>query len=220
MKIVKKFLISSLIATAIYAMPPQAKENAKDVVTTHSGVATKIIKTAGYSYINIEENGKKFWIAVAGGEFKKGQKITFIEEMWMPDFKSKTLDRTFDKILFASVVNKATSPLKKPKIETIKKLKDGYRVSDLYSKKSDLKDKIVKVRGKVVKVSENIMGKSWIHIQDGSGKGENSDVIFTSKKETPKVGDVVVASGKLRVDKDFGYGYRYAVIVEESTFSK
>ncbi len=218
------------LAFSLYAMPSQVKDsvdvkvdtkdvqNAKEVVT-RSGIIDEVIDGGGYSYINVKKDEKKFWIAVAGSGFKKGQQITFIEEMQMSDFKSKALDRVFDKIIFASVVNKSTISTK-PKMESIKKVKNGYRVEELYDKRDKLKDKVVKVRGKVVKVSEHIMGKSWVHIQDGSGKGEKSDVIFTSKTQTPQVGDIVIASGKLRVDKDFGYGYKYAVIVEEATFSK
>ena len=220
MKILTKILVLAILSVSLYAMPPQTKEQAKDVVKTHSGIAGEIIVSGGYSYINIDEKDEKFWIAVAGGEFKKGDKVTFIEEMWMPNFKSKTLDKTFDKILFASVVNSAPASVSSPKMESIAKVKDGYTVAELFSKKDTLKDKTVKIRGKVVKVSENIMGKSWIHIQDGTGDVKTKDIIFTSKTDIAKIGDIVVATGKLVTDQDLGYGYFYPILVEGSTFSK
>ena len=95
---------------------------------------------------------------------------------------------------------------------------DAYTVSETYEKAGKLDKKTVSVRGKVVKVSKGIMGKNWVHLQDGSGdagKGTNNLVITT--QDVPKVGDVVTAKGILYKDKDFGAGYLYKVIVEEAT---
>jgi len=95
---------------------------------------------------------------------------------------------------------------------------DAYTVSETYEMAGTLDKKTVSVRGKVVKVSKGIMGKNWVHLQDGSGdsgKGTNNLVITT--QDVPKVGDVVTAKGILYKDKDFGAGYLYKVIVEEAT---
>ena len=82
-------------------------------------------------------------------------------------------------------------------------------------KKSSLEFKTVKVRGKVVKVNENIMGTNWIHIQDGTGKDGTHDLLVTSS-ESVKVGTTIVAEGKVVKDKDFGSGYFYNVLLENS----
>lgn len=98
---------------------------------------------------------------------------------------------------------------------------DGvYSVADLYAHKADLAGKTVTVKGNVVKVSEAIMGKNWIHIQDGTGAEGTNDIVFTSASQSAAVGDQVTATGTVAIDKDFGYGYLYSVIVEEATFSK
>ncbi len=93
-----------------------------------------------------------------------------------------------------------------------------YTVEELFAKKAELNAKVVTVKGEVVKVSNGIMGRSWIHIQDGTGAEGTNDIIFTSKVQTANVGDKVVATGTVATDKDFGYGYFYAVIVEDSAF--
>ena len=93
-----------------------------------------------------------------------------------------------------------------------------YTVEELFAKKADLNASIVTVKGEVVKVSNGIMGRSWIHIQDGTGVEGTNDIIFTSKVQTANVGDKVVATGTVATDKDFGYGYFYAIIVEDSAF--
>lgn len=98
---------------------------------------------------------------------------------------------------------------------------DGtYNVTDVYARKTELAGKPVTVKGNVVKVSEAIMGKNWVHIQDGTGAEGSNDIVFTSTNQSPAVGDQVVATGIVAIDKDFGYGYVYSVIVEEATFSK
>lgn len=68
-----------------------------------------------------------------------------------------------------------------------------------------------------MKVSSGIMGRNWLHIQDGSGnqKDGSNDLVVTSK-DLAAVGDIVTVSGTLRKDKDFGSGYKYDVIVEQA----
>jgi hypothetical protein len=95
---------------------------------------------------------------------------------------------------------------------------NAYTVSETYEKAGTLDKKSVVVRGKVVKVSVGIMGKNWVHLQDGSGDtGKRTNDLVVTTQDAPKVGDVVTAKGTLHKDKDFGAGYKYRVIVEEAT---
>jgi hypothetical protein len=109
------------------------------------------------------------------------------------------------------------------KVEKVAKAQgaDGRTVAEVYAQKAQLKDKNVAIRGTVVKYSPNIMGKNWIHVRDGSGAAEKNDhdLTVTTLDET-KVGDVVTVKGLVRVDKDFGAGYAYPVIVEDAKLSK
>jgi hypothetical protein len=97
--------------------------------------------------------------------------------------------------------------------------KADQNVAEIYAQKAALSGKPVKVRGKVVKFSPDIMGKNWVHIQDGSGQAGSNDLTVTTAA-TAKPGDTVVISGKLTVAKDFGYGYKYDVIVEDAQVTK
>lgn len=94
---------------------------------------------------------------------------------------------------------------------------NAYTIAELFAKKGELNDKKVKVRGKVVKVSMMIMGKNWLHLQDGTGDTNSSthDLVVTTAGEAQKDA-VVVVEGTMRADKDFGSGYRYDVIVEDA----
>ena len=97
------------------------------------------------------------------------------------------------------------------------KAEGGKTVAEIYAEKDALADQAVSFRGKVVKVNPDIMGKNWVHVQDGSGAEGTNDLTVTTAGTLPKVGDTVLVSGKLSLNKDFGMGYQYPVIVEDAT---
>ena len=78
------------------------------------------------------------------------------------------------------------------------------------------------VKAKVVKVTTGIMKMNWIHLQDGTGNAADgtNDIVATATTELPADGDIVTVSGTLAADKDFGSGYKYAVLIEKATFKK
>jgi hypothetical protein len=198
----------------------------------HQGTVIEATTAGPYTYMQIEEGKEKFWIAATPTKIKKGAKVSFAEQLWMYKFKSKSMNRVFDKILFVATVHEGDgalqAPTKQRPMPTAKsfapiKQKKAYgtfTVEELFTKKAELKGKSVKVKGKVVKVLDGIMGMSWIHIKDGTGAAGSDDIIFTSKRDTAVVGSTVTAQGTLITDKDFGSGYFYAVIMEDSTFTK
>lgn len=91
-------------------------------------------------------------------------------------------------------------------------------VQDVFTKKAALAGKDIAVKGKVVKFSGGIMGTNWFHIKDGTGSTGTDDLVVTSK-DVAKVGDQVVARGKLSTEVDFGSGYKYAVIIQDAKVS-
>jgi hypothetical protein len=96
---------------------------------------------------------------------------------------------------------------------------DGRTIAELYAAKAELQGKSVAVRGKVVKFNGGILGKNWLHIQDGSGSAESGDFDLTvTTQGFASVGDVVLVRGVLSLDRDFGAGYVYPVIVEDAAF--
>jgi hypothetical protein len=98
---------------------------------------------------------------------------------------------------------------------------NGRTVAEIYAQKTTLKDKPVVLHGKVVKFLPEIMGKNWIHVRDGSGTavGKNDDMTVTTK-DTVAVGDVVTVTGVVKLDKDFGAGYAYPVMIEDAKITK
>jgi hypothetical protein len=98
---------------------------------------------------------------------------------------------------------------------------DAHTIADVWANKDALKGKRVVVRGIVVKYSSNIMGKNWIHLQDGSGSPDkkNHDITVTTNSIATK-GDTVVVTGKLATNVDIGAGYAYDAMIEDASVAK
>jgi hypothetical protein len=68
-------------------------------------------------------------------------------------------------------------------------------------------------------VNEEVMDKNWVHLQDGTRDGESFDLTVTTL-EKATVGDIVEFEGTIVLNKDFGAGYVYDVIMEEGKIRK
>lgn len=219
MKIMKTMMASLACACALLAAPGDVFE----------GVVLETLNSGGYTYMQIEDISKnKHWVAVTGVDIEKGTEVRLTEEMRAEKFESKSLNRTFDSIIFASNLQYRTKVTESGHLALITEIvkespykqKETLSVKEAIEKRVSLKDKTIAVRGKVVKASANILERNWVHIQDGTSDGaEVGRIVFTSK-ELPKVGDIVTARGVVRVDKNFGSGYVYKIIVEDATFTK
>jgi hypothetical protein len=201
-----------------------------------SGKVLETMDAVGYTYIQVDTGSEKFWAAAPHVAVKAGDDVVVPEGVPMPDYHSNTLDRTFAMVYFVPSIVVAgaenltgdmpafPSPMHSGNtvVETtdvdlsgITPAEGGQTVADLFAKRADLAGKPVKVRGKVVKFSPEIMGKHWIHLQDGTGAAGTNDLTVTTSAMVKK-GDTVIISGVLVVDKDFGYGYAYDVIIEDA----
>jgi hypothetical protein len=189
-----------------------------------TGTVKQTIPAGKYLYIELETTtGGPTWTAVLTEPVTIGSKITIVNANLMQKFRSPTLDRTFDAIWFGTLQRaKVEAPASAPKAaaaapEQVEGMEGSTRVADLFAKKTELTGKPVTIRGKVVKFNAQIMGRNWVHVQDGSGTAATKDHdILVTGDLTAKVGDVVTIKGTLAVDKDFGAGYSYDVLVEKS----
>jgi hypothetical protein len=195
------------------------------------GKVTETLDASGYTYVQIDTGIEKIWGAAPTTAISVGDEIEFSTDMPMRDYKSKSLNRSFPVVYFAprfiSSTNNSSSGTpaisantisQKPAaaLKTMAKAKDGYTIAEIYNDKISLAGKTIRVRGQVTKFSANVMNKNWLHIMDNSGE---NDLTITSVN-TAAVGDVVVISGKLVLDKDFGAGYFYPLIMEQALITK
>jgi hypothetical protein len=203
-------------------------------ISNHKVVVQEVIQTTNYTYLHVKENDSLKWLAVPKMQAQTGETYYYSEGMPMEQFESKELHRTFDVVLFLGGVsaepigtphpknNQATAEPYKRKAapEAKKDLKidipsDCVTIGDLFSKKESYAGKTVKIKGQVTKYSPEIMDKNWIHLQDGTENNGKFDLVITSKN-TVKAGDIVVLEGKISINKDFGYGYVFEVMMEDA----
>jgi hypothetical protein len=209
------------------------------------GQVQEVIDGGSYTYLRIRtRNSGDVWAATMPMKLQKGASVVIADPMVMTDFHSKALNRTFDEIVFGTAkpagattlpAAKAAAPTPaaqthpsphgsaaKEQAVAVGKVDkatgaEGRTVVEVYQQSKQLAGKNVQVRGKVVKVSTNIMGKNWVHLRDGTGAADGSNDLLVTTTQTPKVGDVVLARGVVRVNADFGSGYSYPVLVEKAT---
>ena len=117
-------------------------------------------------------------------------------------------------VLTAGTINSVSSA----EADKVAAAKDVVKVEEVFAKKDTLNGRKITVKGEVVKFNSGIMGKNWVHIQDGSGKPGTNDLTATTQ-DSAKVGDKVIITGTLAVGKDFGAGYIYEAIIEEASMT-
>jgi hypothetical protein len=226
---------AGFFSTSAFCRVPSNTDHGKSVaksknIAVLSGKVLETMNSGGYTYARIDADGKQLWLAMPTTTLKVGEDYTFNPGQEMRNFKSESLKRTFDSIVFTNGLlvlpgtaeYRAKNKAKPVKVKVEKaKGSEARTVAEVYRDKASLGGKKISVRGKVVKVSMEIMGKNWVHLQDGTGspeKGTNDLVVTTDAIAT--VGDVVTATGTVTPDKDFGYGYRYDVIMEKAEIKK
>ncbi len=226
---------------------PRSSATAKPVTADETkaiatGAVVETMNTAGYTYIQVDTGSEKLWAAAPECSVKVGDRLGVPEGMLMRNFHSKTLNRDFEQIYFVSAFvdpagNSLTkgiempaarpspaghSPMSRDSAPTVDvgqvaKAEGGKNVGEIYADKASLSGKKITFRGKVVKFNEQIMGRNWLHVRDGSGDAaaHTNDLAVTTNA-VAKVGDTVLVTGEVHVDKDFGAGYKYDVIVEDA----
>ena len=227
----------------ICASPARAQE----VV---SGKVAETMDSGGYTYVRLVQGKDSSWVAMPKQKVKVGDQLSLGGGVVMHNFKSKSLKRTFKKIIFsqgpvaaggmcpdeaaapsapgaAAPAKSSAKPLAHGAAAALrgKSAKaegpDAVTVAEIFSRRKELAGKTVSVRGRVVKVSLEIMGRNWVHLQDGSGdaKAGTHDLLVTTSEEA-RMGETVTARGTVARDKDFGSGYSYVVLLEEASFKR
>jgi hypothetical protein len=257
--------------------PPPAEAATAAVVLdeiTLQGTVTETMNSSGYTYLQLDTAQGKIWVAIPETEIKVGQAVTCAPGMTMKNFASKTLNRTFETIIFSPGLDQGKTTLPQPVPATPAKGKEStgfgealqaektgkaasgtradstalgastgsagaivvpstdinvhkapgpnsYSVGECYEQAKDLNSKTIKVRGKVMKISRMIMGKNWLHIQDGTGNPlKNQHDLVVTTQDDPGDNVIVTVEGILTANRDFGAGYKYDAIIEDAKVEK
>ena len=196
----------------------------------HQVTAVEVIQASGYTYVRAVEDKKDYWLATEKMEVKEGETYFWSDGIEMKNFTSKELKRTFPGIFFVQdftdkpILSNSHAPAgampAKPQAAekaglTIPKAEGGITIAELYSKRKSFEGKTVRIRGEVEKFLPQIMNRNWVHIQDGTKDGNNFDLTINTQ-DTVKTGEITVFEGVVALNRDFGAGYTYDVIVENA----
>lgn len=215
-------------ASNIMSSTSSSQSNGMDNAV-HRVVANEILQTDKYTYLKVAENGKQFWIATAKTDAIKGKAYIYRGGLLKTNFPSKEFNKVFDTLyLVSNILSEDQHPgsgggpaMQEPVAsnqshEGHQHSADAIKISEIFNKKKELNGKEIVVEGECIKVNNGIMGRNWIHIQDGSKKdGKKAEITVTTLAQI-SVGQHVALRGLLAVDKDFGAGYRYDVIIENA----
>ncbi|MDB1124979.1 hypothetical protein [Vibrio algarum] len=218
----KKFV--SLV-TIIYTLTLSSAFASQNV--NLKGTVVEAMNSGGYAYVLVELESEHRWFAGPSAQINVGDVVSFNEEgIAMTEFHSKSLNRDFDVIYFVNAIqngNTVSAVAGKKSMagmvtEKITPAEGGQTLAEIVAQKEAMSGKTVMLRGKVVKFSPHIMKTNWLHIQDGTSDAVTGvgDLTITTS-DSAKVGDIVTITGKLTLNKDFGYGYKYDLIIEDAT---
>lgn len=197
----------------------------------HEVEAKESFDSERYTYVRVAEGDEEYWIAITKQPIEVGKKYVFQRGLMKKNFFSPEFNRVFETLYLVSdfrpmgggsPAEEVLSTLQSGDIlkvdpKQINRPPGSIPLADLFKNKSQYNGKQILVTGKVVKVNPMIMGRNWIHIQDGSVEGK--DLTVTTMENIP-LGHVVSFEGTIALDKDFGAGYRYDIILEGAVVKK
>ena len=210
----------------------QTQQQANAGVNMRTGVVQEVLQATSYTYLNVKEGDRDIWIAVAKRESEVGETISFSASLEMKDFESKDLQRTFESIYFVDRIVSGESrgagagpesmevphqmkPVLEKKEISIEPAEGGITIGELLADADSHAGKAVRIKGQVTKVNRAILGKNWVHLQDGTDALGKFDLTITTQEQV-NVGDIVTFEGTIALNKDFGAGYVYEVLMEEA----
>lgn len=190
--------------------------------TAHDVTVGEVLHTERYTYLNVSEGDKTYWIAIPRSEVAVGERLVYRGGLTKKNFQSQEYDRIFETLVLVSDIRRAepvaegagSAPAvaETPAQVPVTPAKGAVRIAEILNNAAKYAGKSVMVTGQVVKVNPMIMSRNWVHLRDDSSK--DKDLTFTTTEQI-RPGAVITLQGKVAVNKDFGAGYRYDVIVED-----
>ncbi|MBU2676814.1 MAG: nucleotide-binding protein [Gammaproteobacteria bacterium] len=209
------------------------------------GTVLETMDAASYTYVLLDTAEGQRWVAAKQTPVAVGDVVQTNHGMAMQNFTSRSLNRTFEVIYFSGALQNlsaTTPPAGHPATAlptghptttaapvaagttvadlAVDPVEEGKDIAWVYANKDSLEGQPVSLRGKVVKSNANILGTNWLHIQDGSGSASDgsNNLVVTSAAEAA-IGDTVVVAGNIVLERDFGAGYSYPVLLEDASLT-
>jgi hypothetical protein len=211
----------------------------------HKVMVKEVLQTSSYTYLLVTENSTESWLALPKMQASPGETYYYKNGFKMTDFESKELGKKFESVYFLETISTTPEIATRvsdsnPHAAMYQQLTDtaapaqysaqvvvtkeevnlqpaeqGITVAQLLANKEKYSGKTIRIKGKVTKFNAKIMGKNWIHIQDGTEFSGKFDLTATTDIEVT-VGETITVEGIVALNKDFGYGYSYEVLLENA----
>jgi hypothetical protein len=98
-------------------------------------------------------------------------------------------------------------------------VKNGISIAELLKNPKSYEGKKVIVKGKVTKYTAGVMGKNWVHLQDGTDYKGKFELIITTADDLKDIKSATF-EGAITLNKDLGYGYFFEVLMEDAKLVK
>ncbi|MEL0455890.1 hypothetical protein WJN01_06600 [Flavobacteriaceae bacterium SZ-1-7] len=206
----------------------------------HSVVVKEVLPTSKYVYLNVTENGgEPYWIASRSMKVNVGETYYYKGGLLKTNFESKEYDRVFDRVYLISSLISASEhgkegaspsdesytpvPSNMPKVdiemhtEKVVHHQGSMKISELVNNPKKFEGQTVQLDGVCTKINAGIMNRNWIHIKDGTM--DDYDLVVTSDAYVPE-GALFTIKAQVVLNKDFGAGYKYDLILENGTLIK
>lgn len=210
--------------------PQTAQSFSEDV---HRVVVHEVLPTTKYVYLHVTEGVEKFWIATRKQEIQEGATYFYRGGLLKTNFESKEYNRVFDRIYLVSklvpsnhggnqvgkIGQTASAPIASAQANRSSANSNNgnppagtISIAELVANPQAYEGKTVQITGTCTKVNPSIMNRNWIHLKDGSK--DDFDLVVTSTAMIPE-GAKVSMKARVTLNKDFGAGYSYDLILEE-----
>jgi len=207
------------------------KQNPNSNEQVHTVLVKEILPSTKYLYLFVEEGDEQFWIATISQDVKVDNTYYYKGGLLKTNFQSKEHDRLFERIYLvsnlvelnhgntssggqANKIEKNTSPINIKK--TISE-KGSIKIAAIVDSPKKYEGKTVQISGVCTKTNAGIMDRNWIHVKDGSK--DEYDLVITSDTFVPE-GSTITMKATVTLNKDFGAGYKYDLLLENGILIK
>jgi len=202
----------------------------------HRVLVEEVLPTDQYNFLRVREGNDEYWIATMIKGIEAGKSYYYKNGVLKTDYENKEYQRVFKRMYLVSNIVEAGHGSKMPDSGSESKMQKSRQetgpsgphgiprkygrievegslsIAELTAHPEKYEGKRIQISGECVKINPNIMGRNWIHLKDGSR--DDYDLVVTSQDLCPE-GEVATFEGTVSLNKDFGAGYRYELIVED-----
>ena len=216
--------------SSIFGSGSKSENENTDKANVKTVTVKEVLPTEKYVYLLVDEKGTEYWIATRKREVSVGERYFFTNGLLKTNFESKEYNRIFDRIYLVNNIvpikhgeethdhdHAESKTAEKITVDTPISKEGSVKIADIVADPEKYANQTINVSGKCTKVNANIMGRNWIHLDDGSKS--DYDFVATSESSVP-LGHIVTLKGVITLKKDFGAGYSYDIIMENCQIVK